>query len=126
LKKIARRRASVKNFPPRKPGRTGPDFKYWKRQIRTEWAPQKSRSASLGVQGGLLGFQFGHQFFGLIDGVWIQDELLNPAIAFDLLIDLDALFAHGTPLYDTERPRSAAWCKDELTAKLFKSFVVFR
>jgi hypothetical protein len=83
-------------------------------------------SLLFGMQGGLLGLQIGHQLPGLVDGVLIQDRLLNPAVTFDLLIDLDAFLAHGTPLSDTERPRLAAWCKDELTANLFKSFGVSR
>ena len=54
----------------------------------------------LRVQRGFVSFKLGDQFLGPVNKGLIRDTLFDPAIAFNRLIDFDALIAHGLSALD--------------------------
>jgi hypothetical protein len=55
----------------------------------------RTEAPLLRVQRGFLCHQLSDQFFGPVDGDLIGYGPLYPAIPFNVLVDLDALLAHG-------------------------------
>jgi hypothetical protein len=49
------------------------------------------------MHGGLVRLQFGNQFLGSVNKRLVQNPFLDPAVTFDRLVDLVALFTPGSP-----------------------------